>query len=58
MVVDALGTAEDFLAAHVEVVGVGVAGGGGGHGVEGADTQGVLVEDVEVCVVFFEDEFA
>lgn len=58
MVVDALGAAEDLLAAHVEVVGVAVAGAGGGHGVEGADGEGVLVEYVEVGAVFLEDELA
>lgn len=67
---DPLGTAHDLLAAHKEVVAVAVAAVGvfgagveGGrvrrrHGVEGPDGERVLVQDVEVCVVFLEDEAA
>lgn len=57
--VDALGARHDFLAAHEEVVRV--CEGGvvrGGVGVEGAEGAGVLVYGEEVCVVFFEDDFA
>lgn len=58
-VVDALGARKNFLAAHVEIVGVAVAvegiirealdvgrvrvGSGGRHGIEGANGEGVLV---------------
>ena len=68
-VVDALRAGHDLLAAHEEVVAVGgagvgvlgVVGGlsfGAGHGVEGADGQRVLVEDVEVGAVLLEHEGA
>lgn len=58
-VVDTLGAGQDFLAAHEHVVGVGEEGVlGRGHGVGGADGEGKLVQDVEVRVVFLQDEFA
>ena len=69
-VVNTLSTRQDFLAAHEEVEGVAVAGVGvrgavfvrgrvnGWHGVEGADVQRVLVQDVEVGAVLLEDETA
>ena len=59
VVVDALGTGHDFLAAHEEVVGVGEGGVGGiGGGVERADGGGEFVDGVEVCGVFLEHYFA
>lgn len=68
-VVDALRARQDLGAAHVEVEGVGIGCFGRvwgmrgevlgrGHCVEGTDGEGVLVKDVEVCVVLFEDETA
>lgn len=69
-IMDPLRPAHDLLAAHEEVVAVAVAAvgvlGAGvesgrvrrGHGVEGPDGERVLVQDVEVCVVFLEDEAA
>lgn len=53
VIVDALPTRHDFLAAHEEVVGVCEGGEGGvGGGIEGAELEGVFVDGVEVCMVF------
>ena len=69
-IVDTLGSRQDLLSAHEEVIAVRVAGVrvrgvglmsravGGGHGVEGSDGEGEFVEDVEVGAVLFEDETA
>ena len=58
-VVDPLGAGDDFLAPHEGVVGVGERGGGGREvRVEGAGGGGVVRQEVEVCVVPFEDEAA
>lgn len=56
---DTLGTRKDLLAAHKEVVAVGVARVlGVGHGVERSDSGGEFVEDIEVSVILREDEAA
>ena len=67
---DTLSAREDFLAAHEEIEGVAVTGIGvggtglvcrridRGHGVEGSDGQGVLVQNVKVGAVLLEDETA
>lgn len=58
-IVDTLGTGHDFLTTHEEVVGVreslvvGV-----GLGIEGTNSHGELVEDVEVGVVLLADDLA
>jgi hypothetical protein len=57
--VDPLGAGDDFLAPHEGVVGVGERRGGGREvRVEGAGGGGVVRQEVEVCVVPFEDEAA
>lgn len=58
-VVNTLSTGHDLLTTHEEVVGVGETGVlGVGLGVEGTDSHGELVQDVEVSVVLFADDLA
>lgn len=58
-IVQPLGTRENLLAAHEEVVRVGEQGVVGvGHGVEGSEGEGELVDDVVIGVVLLLDEDA
>lgn len=58
-IVDTLGTGHDLLSTHEEVVRVREAlVVGVGLGVEGADSHGELVEDVEIGVVLLADDLA
>ena len=54
---DTLSTRDNFLATHEGVVGVGEGGISWVKvGVEGTGGDGVVSQDVEICVIFFKDE--
>jgi hypothetical protein len=56
-VVDSLSAGQDLFTSHEEIVRVGQGRVGGvGHGVEGSDGKGELVEDVVVGAVLFLDQ--
>lgn len=58
-VVDSLSAGQDLFTSHEKVVRVGQGGVRGvGHGVEGSDGKGELVEDVVVGAVLFLDQSA
>jgi len=58
MVVNTLRTRENLLSTHMEIIGVGIAGFARGHSVERTNGEWVLIEDVKVGAVLFEDEFS
>ncbi len=58
-VVDTLSTGQDLLASHEHIIWVGISWIGRiRHRVEWTHCEWILVQDVEVGVIFFFDEFA